>query len=87
MQSKLQTFSWQRFEQSNIAGFIIALPKRSTYELIYELKKRQIHFLCINLHSETINKDVNFLNLDFHGAAIDAIEYLHNLGKKNIAIV
>ncbi|MDD4182121.1 MAG: GntR family transcriptional regulator [Victivallaceae bacterium] len=87
MQSKLQSFSWQRFEQSNIAGVIIALPKRSTYELISELKKRQIPFLCINLHSEAINKDVNYLNLDFYNTTIDAIHSLHNQGKKNIAII
>ncbi|MDD4352628.1 MAG: GntR family transcriptional regulator [Candidatus Gracilibacteria bacterium] len=87
MQSKLQTFSWQRFEQSNIAGVIIALPKRSTYELIYELKKRQIPFLCINLHSEAINKDVNYLNLDFYNTTIDAVQYLYNQGKKSIALI
>ena len=87
MQSKLQSFSWQRFEQSNIAGVIIALPKRSTYELISELKKRQIPFLCINLHSEAINKDVNYLNLDFYNTTIDAVQYLYNQGKKSIALI
>jgi DNA-binding LacI/PurR family transcriptional regulator len=87
MQSRLQAFSWKRFEQSNIAGVIIALPNRSTYGLIDEFKKRQIPFLCINLHSEVVNKEVNFLNLDFYNTAIDAVQYLHNQGKKNIAVI
>lgn len=87
MHSKLNAFSWRRFEQSNIAGVIIALPNSSTYELIAELKRRQIPFLCINLHSETINKDVNFLNLDFYNTAIDAVQDFYNLGKRNIAVV
>ncbi|MDD5598978.1 MAG: GntR family transcriptional regulator, partial [Victivallaceae bacterium] len=87
LHNKFHSFSWKQFSQSHIAGIIVVMPDRSAYELIAELKKRQIPFICINLHSEKMNHDVNFINIDFYNAAIDAVQYLHNEGRKNIALI
>jgi DNA-binding LacI/PurR family transcriptional regulator len=87
MHNKFHTFSWKQFAQSNISGIIVVMPNYSTYELIAELKKRQIPFVCINLHSEKVNKDVNFVNIDFYNAAIDAVQHLVRKKRKNIAVI
>jgi len=86
MHNKFHSFSWEQFAQSHIAGVIVVLPNRSTYELIAELKKRKIPFVCVNLHSDEVNKDVNFVNVDCYGAAIDAVKYFYGQGKKKIAV-
>lgn len=87
MQSKLLAFSWEQFSRSNIAGVIVVMPDHSTYKLILELKKRQIPFVCINLNSEKINRDVNYINIDFYNTAIDAVQYLNRENRKNIAVI
>ncbi|MDD5599518.1 MAG: substrate-binding domain-containing protein, partial [Victivallaceae bacterium] len=87
MHNKFHSFSWKQFTRSHIAGIIVVMPNRSTYELVAELKKREIPFICINLHSEKVNKNVNFVNIDCHATAIDAVKYFYRQGKKNIAVV
>ena len=87
IQKRYEAFSRERISQSNVSGLILVLPNKSSYGLITELKKHKAPFICINLHSEKINKDVNFVNIDFYNTAIDAVKYLYEKGKKNIAIV
>lgn len=84
---KGDTFSWDKISQHNISGLIIIFPSRSHYELIAEIKKHDFPLFCINLYSETINKEVDFINIDYPNGAIDAVEYFHGKGKKNIAII
>lgn len=84
---KNETFSLEKISKLNISGLIIVMPNKANYELIADLKKHQIPFLCINLHSEKINKDANFVNMDFYESTIDAVKYLYEKGRKNIAIV
>lgn len=84
---KGETFTWEKISKLNISGLIIVMPNKSTYELISEIKKHPIPFLCINLHSEKINKDVNFVNMDFCNTAMDAVKYFYEKGRRKIAIV
>ena len=84
---KNETFSLEKISKLNISGLIIVMPNKTNYELIADLKKHQIPFLCINLHSEKINKDANFVNLDFYESTIDAVKYLYEKGRRNIGIV
>ncbi|MFA6714711.1 MAG: substrate-binding domain-containing protein [Victivallales bacterium] len=79
--------SWDKISRYNISGLLIITPVERDYELIAEIQKRQFPFLCINLHSDKINKDVNYVNIDYFNAAIDAVNYLYEHGRKNIAVI
>jgi DNA-binding LacI/PurR family transcriptional regulator len=84
---KGETFSWRNISKFNISGLIIILPHNATYDLISDLKKQSLPFVCINLYSEKINKDVNFVNIDFYNAAIDAVKYFYGKGRKKIGLL
>jgi DNA-binding LacI/PurR family transcriptional regulator len=84
---KGDTFSWDKISRHNLSGLIIVFPNRLHYGLISDIKKHNFPLFCINLYSETINREVNFINVDYHSGTINAVEYLHGKGKKNIAIV
>lgn len=84
---KGEEFSFENVSRLDIVGLIIVFPRRPTYDLISKLKEHDIPFLCINLHSEKVNRGLSFVNVDFYSAACDAVNDLISAGRKNIGLV
>jgi DNA-binding LacI/PurR family transcriptional regulator len=82
-----EELSFKKISRFNISGLIIVLPNRAVYGMISELKKHKIPFICINLYSEEVNRQVSFVNIDFYGAACEAVTRLSSKVKKNIGLV
>ncbi|MHC4871761.1 MAG: GntR family transcriptional regulator [Planctomycetota bacterium] len=80
-------FFWKQIEQANTSGIILVFPKKTDYELIAELKKRQLPYVCINLYSDEVNTDTNFINLDYYSGTIDAVHSLYKKDRRSIALV
>lgn len=84
---KGEEFSFEKIARLDISGLIIVFPRRSTYDLISKLKKHKTPFLCINLHSDKVNRNVSFVNVDFYNTAYNAVNNLISKGKKNIGFI